>query len=80
MFTELKEFNYEPPNMYYDKQANEVKVKEREHEAQRKVIKNINDLEKEKKALFEEIGLDEEGFGKDNDSAEVLAEKLKKMN
>lgn len=59
MFTELKEFNYQQPNMYYDKATGEIKVKEKAAEEKKKVIKNINDLEKEKQALFNEIGLDE---------------------
>lgn len=79
MFTDLKEFNYQPPNMYYDKASNEVKMKERTVEKKKKLIRNIDDLEKEKKALYAEIGLDEDGFGKEDDTAEELAEKLKKM-
>lgn len=28
--TELREFSYQPPQMYYDKKTGEIKVKERE--------------------------------------------------
>lgn len=66
--------------MYYDKASNEVKVKEKEEKVKKKLIKNANDLEKEKQALYKEIGLDEQGFGKDSENTEVLAEKYRKLN
>jgi hypothetical protein len=59
--------------MYYDKQSNEVKIKEKENENKRKIIKNIDDLEKEKAALFGELGLEEDGTGQEGDSPEKLA-------
>lgn len=77
MFTDLKDFNYQPPNMYYDKKSNEVKVKEKETESKRKIIKNYDDLEKEKKALYNEVGLDEDGMGREGDTPEKLAEKIR---
>ena len=61
MFTDMKEFNYVPPAMYYDKQSGEVKMKEKVQTDKKKFIKNIDDLEKEKKALYAEVGLDENG-------------------
>lgn len=61
IFTDLKEFNYEAPQMYYDKQSGEIKIEEKKGEKKRKYIKNMDELEKEKKALFAEVGLSEEG-------------------
>lgn len=49
--------------MYYDKASGEIKLKEKEHVVEKRLIKNIDDLEKEKKALYAEVGLSEEGYG-----------------
>ena len=68
MVTDLKDFNYEPPQMYYDKKSGEIKIKERVGDAKKKFINNINDLEKEKRALFKEVGLTEQGEGLEGDS------------
>jgi hypothetical protein len=59
MFTDMKEFDYEPPQMYYDKASGEIKIKEKVETLKKKHIKNFDDLEKEKKALFAEVGLTE---------------------
>lgn len=78
MFTDMKDFNYEAPQMYYDKQSGEIKIKEKETETKKKYIRNIDELEKEKKALYAEIGLSDEGKSKNNETEEELAEKIKK--
>ena len=61
MFSELKDFDYEAPQMAYDKKTGEVKIeKDKAKVAQKKkMIKNIDDLEREKKALLDEVGLDD---------------------
>ena len=62
IFTELKEFDYEAPNMSYDKKTGEINIEEKAAPIgggkKKKVISNIDDLEKEKQALFAEMGLD----------------------
>jgi hypothetical protein len=45
--------------MYYDKASGEIKIKEKVETLKKKHIKNFDDLEKEKKALFAEVGLTE---------------------
>ena len=57
--TTLRDFNYDPPKMYYDKEAGEVKMEERPKPKVRKVINNPDELERERKALLDEVGLDE---------------------
>lgn len=46
--------------MYYDKESGEIKVKEREKQKEKKILKNLDELENEKKALMKEIGLEED--------------------
>ena len=61
MVTELKDFNYETPQMYYDKATGEIKMKEKEDDQKKTVIKNFDEFEREKKALYAEVGLEEDG-------------------
>jgi hypothetical protein len=61
MYTEFKDFNYEPPQMYYDKASGDIKIKEKEVDRNKKIIKNIDDLNKEKQKLFAEVGLNDQG-------------------
>ena len=46
--------------MYYDKESGEIIVKEREKQKEKKILKNLDDFNKEKQALMKEIGLDED--------------------
>jgi hypothetical protein len=48
MATDLKDFNYEAPSMYYDKKSGEIKIKEKEQDQKKKYIKNMDEFEKEK--------------------------------
>ena len=88
MYTELKEFNYEAPNMSYDKKTGEVKINEKKgakgkdgkevSAVKKRVITTMDDLQKEKKALFAEVGLNEEGQPKNsNEPIDKLSDKLK---
>ena len=80
MFTEQKEFDYEPPNMSYDKKTGEINIDSKKPgtEKKKKVISNMDDLQREKKALLAEMGLDEEGRPKNaSEPTEKLAGKLK---
>ena len=82
MYSDLKDFDYEAPSMSYDKKSGEIIVEKghgAKEVAKKKVISNIDDLEKEKKALFAEMGLDNEGQPKNpKEPIEKIAEKLKK--
>ncbi len=45
-----------------------------------KKIRSVDELEKEKKALFAEVGLDEEGRPKnDKEQTDKVSEKIKKV-
>ncbi len=83
MFSDLKDFDYEAPDMQYDKKTGEINIIEKKAEkkgssAGKKIIANIDDLEKEKKALFAEMGLDESGKPKNaKEPEDKIAEKLK---
>jgi hypothetical protein len=81
MFGELKEFDYEPPNMAYDKKTGEVKILEKKgggQEQKKRVIKNMDDLDKEKRALFNEVGLDSEGNPKnEKEPLDKMSDRIK---
>lgn len=82
MYSDLKDFDYEAPTMSYDKKTGEIKVEQGKNApnkaAKKKVIDNIDDLEKEKRALFAEMGLDDSGRPKNaSEPVDKLAEKLK---
>lgn len=85
MYSDLKDFDYEAPTMSYDKKSGEIIVEQgkgaaaaQAKEAKKKVIGSIDDLEKEKRALFAEMGLDDEGKPKNaNEPIDKLADKLK---
>ena len=76
MFTEFKDFTYEPPKMYYDKEAGEIKIikqaKKDSNEPIKKIIRNTDDVERERAMLFQELGLNEKGelneFQNDDDA------------
>lgn len=57
LYTQDKEFNYEQPEMIYDKATGDVKIIEKKKGLKKKLIRNMDDLEKEKEMLFKEVGL-----------------------
>lgn len=70
--------------MSYDKKTGEVKIEQgkgsQSKAAKKKVIGSIDDLETERKALFKEMGLDDQGRPSDGgatQSVDQLADKLK---
>ncbi|CDW83242.1 UNKNOWN [Stylonychia lemnae] len=79
MFTENREFNYEPPQMTYDKATGEINIIERKVEKKAtRIIKNMDDMRKEKTEILKELGLDENGRAVDpNEPIDQYAEKLR---
>jgi hypothetical protein len=90
MFSELKDFDYEPPTMSYDKKTGEINIVENLTKAQeaasgsrgkkstKRLISSVDDLDKEKQALFAEVGLDNDGRPKNQDeSIDKVADKIK---
>ena len=88
MFSDLKDFDYEAPQMQYDKKTGDIKIIEASKGGQqagkpgakstKKVIGNVDDLERERKALFNELGLDEKGYAKnEKESIDKYADKIK---
>ena len=55
MHTEDKEFNYQQPEMIYDKKTGDVKIIERNANEKKNIIRSMDDLEKERQALNDEI-------------------------
>lgn len=79
MFSEYKDFDYEPPNMQYDRKSGEIKIIDQEgSKKSKKVISSMDDLERERKALYAEMGLDDEGKPKNsNEPQDKIADKIK---
>lgn len=80
MFGELKDFNYEPPSMTYDKKTGDVKILDKSDAKgiKKRVIKNMDDLDKEKRALLKEVGLDEQGKPKsEKEPIDKIADRIK---
>lgn len=48
MFNENASFDYKPPNLYYDKDKGEIKMKDQEGTSKKKILRNSFDLEREK--------------------------------
>ena len=61
MFTQYKEYNYEPPKMTYDKATGELKIVKNEEKKEKKIIRGFDEVQKEKEKLFREANLDENG-------------------
>lgn len=53
MLTKDKEFNYEPPKMEYDKKTGDVKIFDTSKEKKKKILRNLDDVEKEKQKLYD---------------------------
>ncbi len=47
VFTDFKGYDYEPPNMYYEKATGEIKMREDDgkKKAQKKIIRNMDEYE-----------------------------------
>jgi len=59
MYTENREFNYEPPEMIYDKATGDVTILPKKVKTKDTIIRSIDDLEREKAAMLEEMGVPE---------------------
>ena len=59
MMTEDAEFTYEPPNMIYDKSTGDVQILQKEIVKKPTIITSFNDMEREKAALFKEMGVED---------------------
>lgn len=86
MFSDLKDFDYEPPNMTYDKKTGDIKIVESKNvQAQagkaakpKKIIGSMDDLERERKALYAEMGLNEDGQPKnEKEPLDKMSDRLK---
>ena len=57
MYTTNKDFNYEQPQMLYDKATGDVKILKKEKGPTKKIIRSVDDYEREKALLMKEIGM-----------------------
>ena len=55
MYTDQKEFNYEQPEMIYDKKTGDVKIIDKSKTQKKTIIRNYDDLEKERALLLKEL-------------------------
>lgn len=55
MHTEQREFNYQQPEMIYDKKTGDVKIIEKSANEKKNIIRSMDDLDRERQALTAEI-------------------------
>ena len=82
LFTEQSEYNYKQPTMNYDKETGEVVMGEtKDKKKKKKIISNLDEIHAQKKKLYDELGLDNDGLPKGKNLEDVnvdeLGEKLK---
>jgi hypothetical protein len=79
MYTEHREFNYEPPQMTYDRATGEINILERKVEKKTsKIVNNMDEMEEERKRILKEVGLDENGRSLNPDEPiDEYAEKIR---
>lgn len=78
LYAEKPEFNYEQPQMIYDKKTGDVTILDTRPK-NKKIIKTFKDLDAEKKRLFKEIGLNPDIEKWDLDSEEKQSSAALKM-
>ena len=78
--TQQRTFNFEAPQIYYDKELGEVKMKPKAAVKPKKIINNTEELEAEKQALLRELGIDDAKLNEEDIDDQVLAAKLKIVN
>lgn len=79
MYTELKTFNYKPPEMSYDKATGDVTIKDfQDEKKERRIIKDMDEVREMKQQLFKEAQLEEGFMEKDPGmTEEQMAERIK---
>jgi len=84
MYTTEKGFDYEPPQMEFDRKTGEIKIlekKEDEKKKPKKIVQNLEEFNKEKIKLYKELGLDEQGYTTNpKEPIDKYAEKLRKAS
>ena len=78
LFTEEKEWNYEKPEMTYDKATGEVTIHEKEKKNKR-IINNLDEYEQSKQDLYKELGLESDGLPGDGTDTEKLRAGLREL-
>ena len=78
MMSEDKEFTYEPPEMIYNRETGDVTILPKKVKKKGTLIQNYNDYEKEKRALYEELGVPDGDVEKLDPSADLegVADKM----
>ena len=78
MFTEQKTFNYEQPEMTYDKKTGNVTIIDPrdKHKKKKRIITNVDEVEEMKTKLYEELGLDQDGLPTEEDTSKINIEDL----
>ena len=77
MMTQDADFTYEPPEMIYDKKTGDVQILPKKIKKKGTLIKSHNDLEKERAALYAELGVEDGNIDNLNtDNIEDAADKI----
>ena len=77
MFTKEKEWNYEEPNMTYDKETGDVTIHASiKSQRKKRIINSVDDVEKLRKQLEKEQGLEEDGLPKEGADLNHIKQKL----
>ena len=80
MHSQDSEFKYEPPEMIYDKKTGDVKILPKKIKKKGTIIQSNNDLERERAALYEELGVPQGDLeNEDYSTPENMAEVAKKV-
>ena len=77
MVTQDSEFTYEPPEMIYDKKTGDVQILPKKIKKKNTLIRSHDDLQKEKAALYAELGV-EDYNDLDTSNMEEAADKVYK--
>ena len=59
IMNEDDQFTYEPPEMIYDKSTGDVQILPKKIKQRKTIIRSFDDLDKEKAALFKEMGIED---------------------
>ena len=78
LFGKYRDFGYERQELEFDRVTGKITVKEKgdaQEELNKKVIRNLDDLEREKREIMREIGIDESAdvYGIEYKTASVMA-------
>ena len=80
MFTKEREWNYEQPKMTYDKETGDVTIHKTSQSLKKKrIIRSYDDVQKMKKDLDQEMGLEDDGLPGEEADLNSIIYKIKNV-